>query len=591
MRQFLSKVRGFLGLDLPPRHIPLAFSLPSFSDKFQASDTHDDDFLDDLEALKDMPTTYLARLLEEVKYVNRCQMSNPKRQVLNHDILKLFYPAAQTQIARLSKTGGVPESDEHKAVLQSIIELCQVLIVSHQLVFASYYTSSNYQYARAHTKVLTCASRILELLTLKQRARGLRYQLLDDGDWGVANTLFYVMYCYEDVYRPLSTLKKELEIGRNHNAVSLYQHFMQLHLFAAFDVLRWPTHIQWVIGSYVRSIEQPALVRPDDGTAHEQDFCVYCYGTMPASKQRLSQPPGEALILDCQPLITAMHKDCVGMMRAKKQRNVAKSLPRFANLPEAEHFVIFDQLVRGLAYNNIKTTGQGTQNVDDLRIFVGFTEVFGLLHHRNSIYGSEERLADMLARRSALLAEDNAATYESIWTLLFQDEHIVRLSTQETDFTTAMRIGSLLACGIGENVNRPSLAMVSRIFRPRAKVVIVEIQRIADYAEPIFMSVNAPSDQPLLAHQKKPALLVYDHSQPGHWNLVFPPQDVVLGIDHFAIYRHKITLPVHLHGIRHATNDFYLFSTALESTQLEITGEPDYPIPPALKHHAAGWLL
>lgn len=591
MLKFVYKVQGFLGIGLPSRSIPLAFSLPAPSDKFQASDTDDDDFLDDLAIVKDLPAAYFARLLEEVKYVNRCSMSNQKRWAINHDMLKLFYPAAQTQIALLSKTGDVPESDQHKTVLLHIIEFCQILIVSYQLIFADYYASSNYRYARARTKVLTCASRILELLTFKQRARGLRYQLLDDTDWAIANTLFYVMYRYEDVYQPLSTLKKELDMGHHHHKISLYQHFMQLHLSSAFDVLRWPTHLQWVIGSYVRSIEQPALIRPDDGTLGEHDLRVYCYGTSPANTRRLAHPPGEALLLDCHPLIHAMHKDCVGMMRAKTQRNVSQSLPRFANLPEAEHFVIFDQLVRGLEYNNIKPIGHVEQNVNDLRIFVGFTEVFGLLHHRNSIYASEERLADMLARRSALIAEDNAATHESIWKLLFQDDKIVRLSTQETDFTTAMRIGSLLACGIGENVNRPSLAMVSRIFRPCAKVVIVEIHRIADYAEPVLMSVNAPSDQPLLAHQKKPALLVYDHKQPGHWSLMFPPQDVVLGIDHFAIHRQKITHPVHLHGIRHATNDFYLFSTALESAQLGITGEPDYPIPPALKHHAAGWLL
>lgn len=591
MSELVDSVRGFFGLNLPERTLPLQFALPAISDKFDVSDVNEDDFNDDLEEYKNVPEKYFKVLISGVKHLNHAEMKPRHRFELNNDILKLYYPQALSQIAKLAKTGGVPEPLERKQTLLSIIEIAQTLIVSYQILFSHFYTGSNYHYASSYEKIQECVSRIFELYLLKQQARALRYQLLEANDWEVINTLFYVLYCYDDVRQPLSTLKKELEIGRSQNEVCAFDQFVLLHTMSRFDVLRWPTHIQWVIASYVRSIEDVVKIRPDDGNLGAHDLIVYCYGTRPAAEHRLPTPTGGALILDCDVLIDAIHKDCMGMMRAKKNHDIAAILPRFARLPESEHFVIFDQLVRGLVHHTELPNAKQAEVVDDLRIFVGFSEVYALLSHRQSIFASEDRLVDLLARRSALIAEDHVATEKSVWSLVMKNDQMIRLSTQETDFTTAMRIGSLLACGLGENINRPSLAVVSRIFRPRPKVVEIDITRIADYAEPVLLSVNQALDKTISPDLKKPALLVYDHKRPGKWALMFPPRDVALAVDQFAIHRNRQSISIHLNGMRNATNDFYLFSTELQSEQLGITGQPDYPVPPAQKHHSAGWLL
>lgn len=591
MSQIVEVVRDFFGMDIPERTLNLQFTLPTVSDKFDMSEMDNDAFNDDLEAYKDVPEKYFKVLLNGVKHLNHCEMKPRHRRALNDDILSLFFPAAMAQLAKHAKTGGVPEPDDRKHILRAIVDLAQTLIVSHQILFSGYYHDSNYHYVHSHDEVLQSVARIFELFLLKQQAKALRYQVLLPEDWEVINTLFYVMYHYDDVEDPLPTLKKQLKIGRNFQDISLQDRFVLLHCVARFDVLRWPTQIQWVIASYVRSIENVALVRVDDGELAAEELVVYCYGGQPASERRLAAPPGDSLIMDCRYLVDAMHKDCVGMMRAKKHHDISAVLPRFAQLPEEEHFVIFDQLVRGFSHQNDHPSVNHPQTVEDLRVFVGFAEVFSLLNHRQSIFASEDRLVDSLARRSALLAEDHLATEKSIWTVVFQNEQMVRLSTQESPFTTAMRIGSLLACGLGENVNRPSLAVVSRIHRARSKVVEIDIQRLASYAQPVMISINQPVEQPVSSEQQKSALLVYDHQHPGKWGLMFPPRDVVLGVDQFALHRGGHSLPIHLKGMRNATNDFYLFSTELRSEQIGVAGEPDYPTPPTLLHHAAGWLI
>lgn len=588
MSQIVEVVRDFFGMDVPTRTLKLQFALPTVSEKFDMSEMENDNFNEDLEEYKDVPAKYFKVLLDGIKHLNHCEMKIRHRRALNDEILGLFYPAAMTQLAKHAKTGGVPEPDERKQILRAI---AQVLIVSHQIIFSEHYHGSNYHYVHSHDEVLQSVARIFELFLLKQQAKALRYQVLAAADWELINTLFYVMYHYDDVDDPLPTLKKQLQIGRNFQDISLQDRFVLLHCVSRFDVLRWPTQIQWVIASYVRSIESAVTVRVDDGALRQEDLVVYCYGGQPASERRLATPPGEGLILDCRHLIDAMHKDCVGMMRAKKHHDISAVLPRFAQLPEEEHFVIFDQLVRGFSHQNDYPSASHSQKVDDLRVFVGFAEVFNLLNHRQSIFASEDRLIDSLARRSALLAEDHLATESSIWTVVFQNEQMVRLSTQESPFTTAMRIGSLLAGGLGENVNRPSLAVVSRIHRSRPKVVEIDIQRLASYAEPVMISINQALDQPVTHDQQKSALLVYDHQHPGKWSLMFPPRDVVLGVDQFALHRGGHALPIHLSGMRNATNDFYLFASDLHSGQVGVAGEPDYPTPLAKQHHAAGWLI
>lgn len=592
MRRLSARVKHYFGMDLPERTLPLHFNLPKVSGRFKATSTGDDELLRNLDEAKNTPLEYFRLLLAEIKHINRCTMKPRQRLMLTRQILKLYYPTALAQLAKQAKNGGVPDPEDRKQLLDMLVEIAQIMLLSYQILFAGYYGGSNYRYARSRNLVRECASRILELLVLKQHAKSLRYQVLNDQDWQLANTIFYVMNCYEDVEQPLPTLSKELGSGGKKGDLSLREQYALLQTVAKFDMLRWPTHLQWVIESYFHGVANAVQVRADDGSAKlgRNDLIAYCHDGNPARGSRLDTPHGPALILGFGGLAEAIRKDCMGLFQAKKNNTPSLMPPRFARLPETEHFVISDQLVRGLENTNGDTAVEKEQKVSDLRIFVGFSEVFNLLQHKQGRFGMEDRLADVLAKRSALIAEDHVATEKSMWFLLLQNEKMTRLSTQETSFTTPMAIGSLLAYGLGEDINRPGFAVVSRIFRPSHKVVIIDLQRIAGYAEPVMMTVNA-SEQGASLNQPKPALLMYDLQRLGGWGLMFPPRDIMPGIDKITISRNRQTIDVSIGNMRNATDDFYLFATSLTSKQLGIEGQPDYAVPPTQKNHPAGWLL
>lgn len=577
MLPFLGAVRHFMGLDLEPRELPLNFDFPRISTQLKAGSGSAGKLMRDLREASDNPAEYFAVLLNVIKHLNRCAMKPSERLALTRDTLNLFYPAALEQLVKQAPGGGVPETDERKQVLSRVAEIAQLLGVSLQILFAGIYAGSNFKYARRQALLQECVSRIFDLMLLRQQARALRYQLLEDADWRCVNTLFCVMSRYDDVHQARPTLQKQLGLGTGRAAVSWHDQFVQLHVAAKFDMLRWPTHLQWVVSNYVYGVERAVTTRlSDQAQPGRNELVAYCYAGRAASRLALKPAPGPALLLDLSGLGEAIRKDCMGLMQAKRLRDAALLPPRFARFPVTEHFVISGQLLRGLADAEPDAGAESETSVEDLRIFVGFMEVFSLLRHKQGEFGGDERLADVLAKRSALIAEDHTATASSVWSLLVKNDSMVRLATQESSFTTRMSIGSLLAYGVGEDINRPKVAVVARIHRPSNKQVVIDLHSLADYAEPVLMTVNAaqqPANSPRVG---KPALLLHDSAQRGSWQLMFQPQDVLPGVDQTAIHRKRQEVPIELESWRDATHDFHLYSTLLSSAQLGISGQPVY---------------
>lgn len=556
-------------MDLPKRSLPLDFALPEISARFKVSKSGGGEFTCALNESKAVPAEYLRLLLAEIKHMNRCGMKPSQRENLNDEVLEFFYPVALAQIAKYAETGGIPESDDCRQTLLMLVDIAQILIVSCQILFDGYYRASNYKYSKARVTVLQCASRIFELMILKQHVRALRYQLLGEQDWRLVNTLFYVLGQYEDVAQLLPTVQQEIGLKVGRSAVSFREQFVLLHIVAKFDMLSWPANLQWVIESYLRGIGNAVQVSMDVESAKpaRNELICYCYGSQAARVQPLASPPGPAMMLNCNVLMDAIRKDCLGLAQSRKNPAGVGLPPRFARFHESERYVISERLLDGLQASQPVLLEQRT-SVCDFRIFVGFTEVFNLLRHQQGGYASEERLADALAKRSALIAEDSQTADQSLWSILYQNKYMVRMSTQESPFTIPMHIGELLAYGIGEDIQRPRLAVITRIFRSSEVGLVIDMQHIASYAEPVLMSVNASEQSKSEKIGVSPALLVHDKSNPLRWNMMFPPKDVLPGVDRIVIYRAQQEIAVELVSLCDATMYFHLFTTKLGSPQL-----------------------
>lgn len=590
MSELFSGARKYFGMDLPKRSVRLKFTLPEISGRFKARIVSDSEIKRELNELKENPAEYFSMLASEIKQVNRCALKSSQRLALVREVLALFYPLALAQLAQHAKTDGVPEADDRKQTLNLMASIAQTLTGSCQILFAEWYEGDNFQYARSHDALLECASNIFELLALRQRIRALRYQILNEQDWRLANTLFYVLSQYEDVGQELPTLRKRLGLDNGHGMSTFHELFASLHIMARFDPLGWPAHLQWVTGNYLRGVENPVQVRMNEegGTLERCELIAYGYGGGAAVDHNNTTAQGPGMILNYRGLADAIRKDCMGLMQSRKSRNGSGSPVRFERFSDAERYVICERLLDGLQVSKPALREQRT-SINDFRIFVGFVEVFNLLRHQQGEYAREERLADALSKRSALLAEDNQVTDQSLWSILYQDKSMVRLSTQETQFTTPMHIGALLAYGVGEDICRPRLAVITRLYRPSEGVLVVDLLRVASYAEAVMMTVNA-SEQTMLGKTRTfPALLVHDKRTPGRWDFMFQPMDVLPGLDEIMMYRGGQIMRVNLGNLCIATTDFRQYITPLDSTLLGVEGEPSYRMPDGQQAKTGGY--
>ena len=563
-RKIVWEVRNFLLLDIPKRSIALHFKLPSPSARAKVGSGSSAELYES----DNDPLEFLKLLHARIKFLNFAKLATSARLRANHDLLKKFYPVAIPLLVELAKADGIPESEDRRQALMVTNDIASILVISYAFVFANYYEGSKYHYARHRKQVPELASCIFELLLLKQRARALRYQMLEPNDWSMANTVFYVMRAYEDARQAMPTLASELKMDTLRGKKSLTDQFILLQIEAWFDLLRLPTHLQWVIGSYVLKVENAVHLREDTGALNTNEMLVYCYGKQAAETQRLDTPAGPALVLNLHHLIEAIHEDCQAK-GTTNTRDASHAMPRFAHFETADHFVIRNQLLSRLKPKEDSTVSSGEQQVDELRIFAGFSAVFALLRHQKSEFGSEERLEDRLSKRSAAFAVDGREIRKSLWSFSFQSENMTRFTTTESKDTNAMGIGMLLAYGVADEVNRPRLAVVSRISRPYGRVLELDMRFVASFCEPVVLDFNTV---------KVPGLMLYDPRGGGHWALAFPPRDVLMRIDKVEIHRNKKVISVELTRILDASSDFYLLETTLTSSQLGFYSAPQYPV-------------
>ena len=567
MGNVVKKVRAFLGLDLKKRDTPLNFKFPLASHRVQAKNVLGLSFHAHLNREQDDPSAYFELIKARVKHLNRCALSTRQREKLTGEITTLFYEKALQISRQSSQTAGIPENDDRKRLLVVTSKICQILIVSNQILFDKYYNSSNFIFERSRKKFKRSGLIIFELFLLNQRLKGLRYQKPENSEWAALHTVLITLKLHDDISHPQATLKHQLKIESPKSINTL---FVSLVIFDYFKPLQWPTHLQWVIESYLNSVTNPVDVLFCDSAypAGHDAITVYGSGNIRHSVVHPDTSPKPIIMLDCGVLFSQIRSDCMALITALQSKQIDDIPLRFAKFKENERLVISHKLLHGMDHSEPYDLDNKNDQLHDLRLFVGFSEVFALLHHQQGEFAHEERLADALAKRSAVIAQDDHSGNSTRWTLLYENATHIRLSTQESSYTTPMKIGSLLAYGIGESIKKPSLAVVSRIERTTEKTVILDFEVISKYAESVVVTRNHVGK-----NVGNRGILISSQKKSSQWGLLVQPMDVLCGVDEFSMYRKKEVLPLHLETLKMATTDFSLFSIPLSASQLGLKTE------------------
>ena len=581
MHAIIARIKHYLGLDLPPRKIDLRFDLHPPGKQAKKPNLSSIGLRKSLRPLKDTPKKYFRLLLRQMKMLNRYPVGPSQRLARTALVLKWFHPLAMQTIYRFSKQSGIPESDERQELLDLISDIVRNLTVSYKTVFQHDYDASRFEYARSRNRIYFCAFRILELINFEQRIRGLRYQSLGTRAWQDANTVFHVMLAYESVEFQLPLLNGNQKDEKNLKTACLQEFYASIHAYALLDYSTWPTDQQSFIDTYRESVNQSITVMEDSGGALTKDMRIaYCYQDGPSCSTRIDTASDPAVLISFSVLAESIHRDFRDLIKAKEEKNSFLVPKILAPLKDVYRLALASLMHRNVGRDiwSVDASQPGEQ-INELRIYVGFRDIY---MHLRGIFGSRSAnpgaptLADTLAERSAAFGEDHTATQQSLWHVLHSDNKKIRLRTQETCYSTPMTIGSLVAYEIGEaDHHQPHLGWVSRIFRPISGTVIVEIERLANFAEPVKITKNCQLGNSGKAPKNIKTMLsflVYDN-QLG-WGLLLPKQELFWEKTPVLIHRDKQVTEFELGNARSLTAHFHLFNLTLETKAF---GSPDYP--------------
>lgn len=584
-----AKVRGFFGLDLPERTIELRFDLqpperggnkpPLTVAKLQAL----------LRAKGTTPREFLGHLLATSRDLNRYPLSNKRRMALTDVLANALYSAIAPALQEMAKTGGgIPEQDGRRAMLELFERGVLILTDSYRLIFANDYGRGRFWYARVRPRAYRCACRILELIKLHHRILGLRYMPLPPTTSRIANTVFAAMHACEPVDFAIDTLSAHTPVIDARATASLRQHYASLLSYIVLDYSAWPEQEQFFIDTYANAIQDAIAVTDYQAEAvrgRKDVFVVGCYQESPPARKLPTQPDlGSVLSIDYSILATSIRKDYAEMSRARADRNHFSMPPRLARMEPvyqtATGYLLYRNLELPHKWGDLSSTRQRHR---DLRIYTGFEEVRA---HLLSIFRGNTRmqrsreLSNMFAQRSAVIGEDDSATRESLWYVLYDNDEQMRIKTQETRFTNRMFIGNLLAYGFGaEEVFKPRIGKVNRIFRPEPGTVIIDIEYLASFATPIALHKRNPAAETEAGKIKvvgKPLSALLIHHPTRGWGVITPPQESFWERTPIGIQTGKRVTVGELGEAQDVTNEFHWFQVESQSFPSKA---PDYPRP------------
>lgn len=495
MRKIVEHYRKFVGKDLASRDLVLKFSVPQAVPKAKMPRISDVRPLKNPNELVD-PREYLSGYQANLRQLNQCRLRMGRRMAYTEKVARKFMPLALAQVRQFAGEGQIPDSAERKDSLDIIIDATRRLLDSYRIVFKHIYSLSNFRFARNQKIFYLAAYRIVELTRFQQRVMGLRYQVLTEQTWLALNIVFHVLHghdklelachSFEDLFN-----EQHNEHHKNRNVLDLY---LMIQMNARLDILRWPTEWQFTLDSYGRIVHTMVKLEVDDGNILRPDYAIaYCYDDCGARGQRIpgQTTRGQGFLLNFKNLKRKLVRDYERNLEFQSQAIDDKA---FSQLSFGDGLALL-QLQRNcwlsapLPLHPRDAQGQKC----DVRMFIGFKGIYPFLFNLHYGTGPTEevgnRMVDLLAQRSALFAQDNRSTTESVWMMLAQDTSRITLKTQETPFTTNMRIGALAAYGFGAAGLRSSaVGVISRIHRPGGEMVVVEIEKLGNASEPVLVT-------------------------------------------------------------------------------------------------------
>lgn len=523
---------GAGGEEIEPRIISLQLDVPTFrvrarrQAKLQAPP----------ESWKDLnqyPTELLREIGRYLQRLNTERIRSSNRRVWLEHALQYACPAMRKIYSEHYKSEALPESHDRREGLVAATNVCVQLAAAYKRQLNADFSLPDASYRRVRPRVRHHALRILELIRMEQRLLAMRYQKLSENSWQDCNHLFFAIAQCEDVDESqvaLSCLQVMLDSPKNeaeHRTpvmTSINLAYLSIQLNGLFDITTLSATKLHVVDAQINAVINSITIIPDHGKPLGRGKLLVYYGQsgppyfrrqdeLQRKKQAdwlkargdstveglsLVEQELKALIIDVAPLDAVLTEDHQKILarfesqdlvqtttnedanseRTKSKYNMVADQDDLANL------LTIDAMCDGLRLKQRMEEREYIIGQKILYLYNGFMSVYKLLvdmaanqEEANSDLAVDNELRDALAGRSALIASDIEASEFGQWFVVDKSEGGVHMKTRETEFTTGLFIGQVVAFAYSrEALVKPVLGYVVRLRRSVNKEIEVTIR-------------------------------------------------------------------------------------------------------------------
>jgi len=526
-----------------------------------------EEYLAKLEGLKPYPIKQLQEAAQTLGQLNRFNLKADKRLSLSAAIVGQIYPVLSKYYQQFqSSLSSLPENPERRQIVIAGIEIAEQAAIAFKHQFRELYASKTAGYQRHRDKLLETGVRILELLRIEQRLRGLRHQKFPVSAWQDTNRTFFSLLIHDDVDTKLpllgnlGTWGKADKNNREALKASVRSLYFSIQLFGVLDTPSWSTRLFHVPDGYAEMLENAILLQID----HQQELVpgfllTGIDHTGPALFQRDARMQTPCVLLEYSQLYNRLIQDYEELAKMKFIGNVdASRLNKpLSSLEPMERLPLLESMLFGLRPRERRQKRHAAFGSEMLRLYFGYRDAFRLLADLASPdikhITQSRAFIDTLASHSSGIGESSGIE-QTKWEIANFSTGGVLVVTRETSYTTPIRIGQIAAFISGKEMKRPLVGYVTRLHRPNEQNIEVAVVRLSNHAEAAIVS----GDTGKLAGQRLGVILF--QSPDSRWCLIAGHEyDLVSGTP-LRLSRDRVTaIPARLGNVLLTKQEFVVF--------------------------------
>lgn len=539
-------------------------NLPTPIRELKRSELDKASYVERLAQLRNFPDRLFQTASQILSGFNRSVIKPNKRLELVSAVIGQVYPVlAETIDKYRQQSHSLPENHTRREVLLAAISLAEQISIAYKHVFKNDLTEDP---LKNHERMTMCAFRILEMIRIEQRLRGLRYQKLPAGAWVDCNQIFFYILEHADVDKEFKLLgaasrwlKATAGSGQGIPSCSIKKLYFSIQLFGVLDVTTWPVWLFQVSDQYLNFIDDSLRLISDHGQEIAEGWLIAAVNhAAPASFKRLDSMQSPSVIIDYSKLYNYLVTEHESLSKISLLENYDESklseplqaIHKYDRIPVLETILLS---LRKRERHQKRHTALGDET---FRIYFGFEDSYRLLSDLAQLDKKELRemrdFVDILASKSAIVLDD-AQTRMRSWEMINFSTGGLLLGTEESDFTTPIEIGQIAAFTPADQTKEPLLGCITRVQRTNYRNVEIAIFRLSTHAEAALAVQTENADK-----RRLPVILMLDMDK--NWKILVPNQyGFVTGTPLQIVRADARKIPARLGGLWLVKNRFTIY--------------------------------